>query len=400
MPQSVLVLNAGSSSVKFALYRVEGAELGTRLLRGQVAGIRETPQLIVTDGQHERRIAIHAGADPRNAPTRALGALLDWLDRELAGSRLAAVGHRVVHGGERFAAPVLVDAAVIRALRELVPIARLHQPYEIEAICALAARNPALPQVACFDTAFHRTLPEVAQMFPLPRAITDSGVRRYGFHGLSYAYIASTLPEHFAASAIAPEQARVVVAHLGSGSSLCALRGGRSIATTMGFTALDGLMMATRAGSVDPGILLYLLQERGMSIEELSDMLYHRSGLLGVSGSSANMSELLASDHPHARQAVALYVYCVVREAGALIACLGGIDGLVFTAGIGEHAAPVRERVCAALSWLGVELDPRANARHERRISTPASALPVWVVPTDEELVIARETLRAAFPAR
>lgn len=400
MPQSVLVLNAGSSSVKFALYRVEGAELGTRLLRGQVAGIRETPQLIVTDGQHERRIAIHAGADPRNAPTRALGALLDWLDRELAGSRLAAVGHRVVHGGERFAAPVLVDAAVIRALRELVPIARLHQPYEIEAICALAARNPALPQVACFDTAFHRTLPEVAQIFPLPRAITDSGVRRYGFHGLSYAYIASTLPEHFAASAIAPEQARVVVAHLGSGSSLCALRGGRSIATTMGFTALDGLMMATRAGSVDPGILLYLLQERGMSIEELSDMLYHRSGLLGVSGSSANMSELLASDHPHARQAVELYVYCVVREAGALIACLGGIDGLVFTAGIGEHAAPVRERVCAALSWLGVELDPRANARHERRISTPASALPVWVVPTDEELVIARETLRAAFPAR
>jgi acetate kinase len=400
MPQSVLVLNAGSSSVKFALYRVEGAELGTRLLRGQVAGIRETPQLIVNDGQHERRIAIDAGADPRKAPARALSALLDWLDRELAGSRLAAVGHRVVHGGEHFAAPVLVDAPVIRALRELVPIARLHQPYEIEAICALAARNPALPQVACFDTAFHRTLPEVAQLFPLPRAITDSGVRRYGFHGLSYAYIASTLPEHFAASAIAPEQARVVVAHLGSGSSLCALRGGRSIATTMGFTALDGLMMATRAGSVDPGILLYLLQERGMSIEQLSDMLYHRSGLLGVSGSSANMSELLASDHPHARQAVELYVYCVVREAGALIACLGGIDGLVFTAGIGEHVAPVRERVCAALSWLGIELDPQANARHERRISTPASALPVWVIPTDEELVIARQTLRAAFPAR
>jgi acetate kinase len=233
----------------------------------------------------------------------------------------------------------------------------------------------------------------------LPREIIDSGVRRYGFHGLSYAYIATRLPELLAGAAIAPEHARVLVAHLGSGSSLCALRGGRSIATTMGFTALDGLMMATRAGSVDPGILLYLMQERGMSAEQVSDMLYHRSGLLGVSGKSANMSELLACDDAHAREAVELYVYCLVREAGALIACLGGIDALVFTAGIGEHVAAVRERVCAELSWLGVVLDAAANARHEIRISSASSTLPVWVIPTDEELMIARETLRLTAAA-
>lgn len=289
-----------------------------------------------------------------------------------------------------------VDAAVIEALQALVPIARLHQPYEIDAIRALLAREPELPQVACFDTAFHRTLPHVAQLFPLPRAIIDSGVRRYGFHGLSYAYIASTLPQLLAGSSTAPEHARVIVAHLGSGSSLCALQGGRSIATTMGFTALDGLMMGTRSGSVDPGILLYLLQERGMSVEELSDMLYHRAGLLGVSGLSSDMSTLLASTHPHAREAVDLYVYYVVREAGALVASLGGIDAFVFTAGIGENAAPVRARVCAALAWLDIELDTQANARHERCISTPASAVSVWVVPTDEELMIARETLHTA----
>lgn len=396
MPSSILVLNAGSSSIKFALFRVGRGEPGERFLRGQVAGIRERPQLVFTDRQGKHTTPLDLGTDPREAPSRALNALLDWLQQELAAEPLAAVGHRVVHGGARFAAPVRVDAAVIEALQALVPIARLHQPYEIDAIRALLAREPELPQVACFDTAFHRTLPHVAQLFPLPRAIIDSGVRRYGFHGLSYAYIASTLPQLLAGSSTAPEHARVIVAHLGSGSSLCALQGGRSIATTMGFTALDGLMMGTRSGSVDPGILLYLLQERGMSVEELSDMLYHRAGLLGVSGLSSDMSTLLASTHPHAREAVDLYVYYVVREAGALVASLGGIDAFVFTAGIGENAAPVRARVCAALAWLDIELDTQANARHERCISTPASAVSVWVVPTDEELMIARETLHTA----
>jgi acetate kinase len=394
MSDSILVLNTGSSSIKFALYRVRGAELGERVLGGQVAEIRDSPRLVVADGQDRRALPLQPATDPAAAPAQALDQLLDWLDAELADERLSAIGHRVVHGGERFAAPVRIDDEAIRALQALVPIARLHQPYEIDAIRAMRTRKPDMPQVACFDTAFHRTLPTVAQLFPLPRTIIDSGVRRYGFHGLSYAYIATRLPELLADGPVAAVHARVVIAHLGSGSSLCALCGGRSIATTMGFTALDGLMMATRAGSVDPGILLYLMQERGMSADQVSDMLYHRSGLLGVSGKSANMSELLASDDPHAREAVELYVYCLVREAGALIACLGGIDALVFTAGIGEHVAAVRERVCAQLSWLGIALDEAANARHETRISAAASTIPVWVVPTDEELMIARETLR------
>ena len=395
MSESILVLNAGSSSIKFALYRVRGTELGERVLGGQVAGIRDAPQLdVITAANGRRSVPLERSAEPAAAPARALEQLLDWLDAELGAERLAAIGHRVVHGGERFAAPAPIDGDTIRALQALVPIARLHQPYEIDAICALRRRRPGIAQVACFDTAFHRTLPAVAQLFPLPREIIDSGVRRYGFHGLSYAYIATRLPELFASRAVAARQARVVVAHLGSGSSLCALRGGQSIATTMGFTALDGLMMATRAGSVDPGILLYLMQERGMSTEQVSDMLYYRSGLLGVSGKSANMSELIACDDAHAREAVALYVYCLVREAGALIACLGGIDALVFTAGIGEHVALVRERVCAELAWLGIALDADENARHDTCISAATSAIPVWVVPTDEELMIARETLR------
>jgi acetate kinase len=394
MSESVLVLNSGSSSIKFALYRVDAGALGDRLLGGQVAAIRDAPRLAATDARGRHTLALERPSSDAAAPAHALEQLLEWLQPRLAQSRLIAVGHRVVHGGERFTAPVLVDQPVIEALRALEPIARLHQPYELEAICALRVRMPGVPQVACFDTAFHSTLPPLARLFPLPRAIIDSGVRRYGFHGLSYAYVASTLPQLLASCGQEHAEARVIAAHLGSGSSLCALRGGRSVATTMGFTALDGLMMATRAGSVDPGILLYLLQERGMSAQALSDMLYQRSGLLGVSGMSSNMSELLASDEPHAHEAVALYVDCVVREAGALIATLGGLDALVFTAGIGEHAAPVRARVCAALGWLGIELDARANARHAQRISMPASSASVWVVPTDEELMIAREAVQ------
>lgn len=394
MSDSLLVLNAGSSSIKFALYAAHGSALGARTLGGQVANIAQAPRLQLQAGG-EQAFELEPPPDPVSAPVHALHRLLDWLEPRLRDQRLIAIGHRVVHGGERFAAPARIDERVIDALQALVPIARLHQPYEIDAILACRARRPEVAQVACFDTAFHHTLPQVARLFPLPRAIIDSGVRRYGFHGLSYAYIASRLPTLLAGSGNDPETARVVVAHLGSGSSMCALRGGRSIATTMGFTALDGLMMATRAGSIDPGILLYLLQERGMTPEQVSEMLYRRSGLLGVSGSSPDMQELLGRDDVHAREAVSLYEHYVVREAGALIATLGGIDALVFTAGIGQHAAPVRARVCAALSWLGLELDATANGGHAARISTARSRVSVWVVPTDEELVIAGETLRS-----
>jgi acetate kinase len=355
--------------------------------------------LHAADATGEHTLDLAAPADVAQAPVAALEHLVDWLEQRLQGARLLAIGHRVVHGGERFRQPVRVDDAVLAALQALVPIARLHQPYEIDAIEACRARHPGVAQVACFDTAFHHTLPHLARLFPLPRSIIDSGVRRYGFHGLSYDYIAGELPALLAPLGLDPAQARVVAAHLGSGSSMCALQGGRSIATTMGFTALDGLMMGTRSGSVDPGILLYLLQERGMSVDELSEMLYRRSGLLGVSGTSADMGELLARDDAHAREAVGLYVHHVVREAGALVAALGGIDAFVFTAGIGENAAPVRARVCAELAWLGIALDGQANERHARRISSADSRVSVWVVPTDEELVIARATLRLTADA-
>jgi acetate kinase len=396
MSESVLVLNAGSSSIKFALYRVHAAAIGEKLLGGQVAGIRKAPELTASDSQGRHSIALTPPPSGTEPSAHAVARLLEWLEPRLATAGLACIGHRVVHGGDRFLGPVKVDDEVFEALRALEPMARLHQPYELEAIRALRVRKPGLPQVACFDTAFHATLPPLARLYPLPRAIIDSGVRRFGFHGLSYAYIASKLPELLAGSHVEARNARVVAAHLGSGSSLCALRGGRSVATTMGFTALDGLMMATRSGSVDPGILLYLMQERGMDARELSEMLYYRSGLLGVSGASADMSELLACEQPHAREAVALYIDCMVREAGALIASLGGLDALVFTAGIGEHAAEVRSRVGAAFAWLGVDIDPDANARHALRISTASSSVSVWVVPTDEELVIAGETLGIA----
>ncbi|MCC6533827.1 MAG: acetate/propionate family kinase [Burkholderiales bacterium] len=386
MTESLLVLNAGSSSIKFAVYPLAGDGLGERSMRGQVAGIGQSPRLEASD-THGRSIAAEA-ASAVNTHGDALERLLAWLDTRGDVGRVIAAGHRVVHGGEKYAAPVRIDDGVIADLQALVPMARLHQPYEIDAILALRRRHAALCQVACFDTAFHRTLPQVAQQFPLPRAVIDSGVRRYGFHGLSYAYVAGKLEQVL----VNPGEARAVVAHLGSGSSMCAMRGGVSQATTMGFTVLDGLMMGTRSGSIDPGIVFYLIQERGMDVQRVSDLLYRHSGLLGVSGVTSDMRELLASAHPHAREAVDLYVYSVVREAGALIACLGGIDALVFTAGIGEHAAPVRQRVCEALAWLGIEVDTRANAQHALCISTGRSRVSVWVIPTDEELVIARAT--------
>jgi acetate kinase len=310
------------------------------------------------------------------------------LRARLGSDRLVGVGHRVVHGGAAYARPVRVDAQVLAALRELEPLAPLHQPNNLAPIAAILERNPALPQVACFDTAFHRTNPELAQMFALPYEYFEQGVRRYGFHGLSYEYVASTLPAIDARAAAG----RTVVLHLGNGSSLCALQGGISVASTMGFTALDGLMMGTRSGSIDPGVLLYLMDERGLSTRDLERLLYSDSGLLGVSGVSSDMRTLLASEAPRARLAIDLYCYRIRRELGSLAAALGGLDALVFTAGVGENAAAIRAAVCRDAGWLGVELDEQANAASATKISAPGSRVTVWRLPTNEELMIARQT--------
>ncbi|MDE2582063.1 MAG: acetate/propionate family kinase [Rhodospirillales bacterium] len=384
---AVLALNAGSSSVKFALFAVAAGEGLTRVAHGQIEGIGSAPHLLARDPAggvlEERRFAAAATHED------LLGILIDFVTGHLGGRALAAIGHRVVHGGTRFHRPERVTAEVLEALDALAPLAPLHQPHNLAPIRAIAATRPAVPQVACFDTGFHHTMPALATSFALPHAMTEAGIRRYGFHGLSYEFIARRL------RVLAPRLAagRVIVAHLGNGASLCAMAGGRSVDTTMGFTALDGLMMGTRSGSLDPGVVLHLIAQRGMTAAAVEDLLYHRCGLLGVSGISNDMRTLLDSDDPLAAAAVDLFVFRIGREAGALASSLGGLDGFVFTAGIGEHAAPVRAAVCARLGWLGVRLDPAANARGEGLISAADSPVAVWVVPTDEEAMIARHTL-------
>jgi acetate kinase len=379
MNDTILVLNAGSSSIKFSLF--DGAEA---LCDGAIDKLGPAAELHAhaADGAP----LVHRTLDATTHED-ALRVLLDWLESTFAANRLTAAGHRVVHGGTQYVAPVRVDDAVMADLRALIPLAPLHQPHNLGAIEAVAKLHPGLPQVACFDTAFHATQPPLATMFALPQAITDLGVRRYGFHGLSYEYIASRLPE-----VLGPDAARgrVVVAHLGSGASLCALRDGKSIATTMSFTALDGLMMGTRAGAIDPGVVLYLLEERRMGAAEIGDLLYKQSGLLGVSGVSDDMRVLEASADPRAKLAIDLFAYRVGRELGSLAAALGGLDALVFTAGIGEHSARIRRRVCEDAGWLGIELDDAANARGDICISQ--SRVSAWVVPTNEDLMIARHT--------
>ena len=391
MEQVLLVLNAGSSSLKFSLYADCPGDPELRL-RGQIEGLGDSPHFIARDAQGTLL------AEQRwNEPLEQSGAALHLVEflRGFNGRfELIAVGHRVVHGGAEFSEPTRVDAAVLDRLARFNPLAPLHQPHNLAAIRAIAARAPQLPQVACFDTAFHRRQPELAQLFALPDAITARGVRRYGFHGLSYEYIASVLPQVDPATA----RGRVVVAHLGNGASLCAMASGRSMASTMGFTAVDGLPMGTRCGSLDPGVILYLLDELQMDARAIERLLYKESGLLGVSGISSDMRELLASDSPRAVLAVELFVYRIGREIGSLAAALGGLDALVFPAGIGEHAVAIRERVCRAAAWLGVELDPDANAAGRQRISTAGSAVSAWVIPTDEELMIARHTLRTLSP--
>lgn len=381
MAPVILTLNAGSSSLKFALYK--GAD--ENILRGVVEGVGQAPHVSLT-APHMRRL------DPPDLAGSSyegmLDTLLQWLNAHLDGDVIGAVGHRIVHGGQRFVDPVRINEAVLAELDALVPLAPLHQPHNLAAIRAIARAQPALPQIGCFDTAFHRTMPAVATRLALPRALGDAEMRRYGFHGLSYEFIASRLRQ------VAPALARgrVIVAHLGSGASLCAMRDGRSIETTMGFSTLDGLVMGTRPGCLDAGAVLYLMQSRGMTAKAVEDLLYHRSGLLGVSGISGDMRELAASARPEAREAIELFTYRVAGEAGRLAAALGGLDGLVFTAGIGEHDAALRAEVCRRLAWLGVVPDPAANEGGQGRISTDASPIEVWVVPTDEEAVIARHT--------
>ncbi|WP_235840012.1 acetate/propionate family kinase [Derxia lacustris] len=400
---AILVINAGSSSVKFAVFETDGHDLREpAALHGQVEGIGSAPRLRAKDAHGatlaDDALPVDAAASLETAYDAALAELLRWIAAHEVGFAIEAIGHRVVHGGPLHAAPVVVDEAVLAELDRYVPLAPLHQPHNLDAIRALARIEPGAVQIACFDTAFHRGQPAVAQRFALPRRFEAAGVRRYGFHGLSYEYIAGRLPEVLGARA----DGRVIVAHLGNGASLCALSQRRSIASTMGFSALDGLMMGTRTGSIDPGVLLYLLDTEKMDSARISTLLYKESGLLGVSGISADMRTLLASAAPEAAEAVELFCYRIAREIGSLAAALGGLDALVFTAGIGEHAAEVRARVTAACGWLGLRLDPEANAAGRLRLESADSAGLVACIPTDEEVMIARHALpalRARLPA-
>jgi acetate kinase len=375
------VINAGSSSLKFSFYEGE-----RRLFTGQVDGIGARPSASAIGPDGEKIKPPDLGATPPTVPSEVLPAILPWAKDRLGERRLGALGHRVVHGGLRYSRPARVTPELLAELEALVPLAPLHEPYNLVPIKMAMSLNPELPQVACFDTAFHRTAPEVDQAFALPYSFYDEGIRRYGFHGLSYEYIASVLPE------LAPEIAngRVVVAHLGNGCSACAMRDRVSVATTMGFTALDGLPMGTRCGELDAGVVLYLMQQKGMSPDELVDLLYKRSGMLGLSSISSDFRELLASDNPRAHFAVEVFCNRVARHIASLAAALGGLDGVVFTAGVGENAAPVRGAICRACAWLGLELDEAANKEHSKRISAPNSRIGAYVIRTDENLMIAR----------
>ena len=387
MDEYTLVLNAGSSSLKFCIYRRSGSAPWQLEARGQIEGIGTAPQLSAKDGSGGELVDQKLDAKVCDGRS-AIDSLAEWIRSRYQGASVRAVGHRVVHGGPSYARPTLVTPQVLEDLRELIPLAPLHQPHNLAAIEAVFERLPDVPQVACFDTAFHRGQPAVAEVVPLPRELCRGGVQRYGFHGLSYEYIASVLPE------VAPEIAerRVIVAHLGSGASLCALRERKSVDSTLGFTALDGLCMGTRPGALDPGVVLYLFQNLGLSDKEVESVLYKKSGLLGISGVSNDMRDLLESREPGARLAVDYFVYRAAKEIGALAAVLEGIDALVFCAGIGERSVEIRRRICEASRWLGLELDAEANARGGPRISSARSSVSAWVIPTNEELMIARHT--------
>ncbi|NTU83992.1 MAG: acetate kinase [Chloroflexales bacterium] len=390
MGKSIVVLNAGSSSIKFEVFDTSAEAALTRRFEGLIEGIGTAPRFVAKDPQGQ---VIHetswATGQPGTNHAAALEHLVAWLDPQLDEAGLLGVGHRVVHGGLAYSEALVIDEAILNDLERFVPLAPLHQPHNLAGIRAAAAFLRGVPQVACFDTAFHRRRPPIADRFAIPDELHSEGVQRYGFHGLSYEYVAGALAE------VAPEIAggRVVVAHLGNGASMCAIRDGRAVDSTMGFTALDGLPMGTRCGAIDPGVLLYLMQEHGMDRAAIEALLYKRSGLLGISGVSNDMRELQASAEPRAALAIDYFVYRIGRELGALAATMGGLDGLIFTAGIGENAAEIRARVCRDAAWLGVELDEAANRERGPRISTAVSRTSAWVIPTDEELQIARHTL-------
>ena len=389
MSDAILVLNAGSSSIKFSVFLVQSDRLEL-LLNGQTEGLYTAPRFKAKDAAGEALEGREWDKGTRLGHDGAIEHLIGFLRGHRGDHRLIAIGHRVVHGGLNYAEPTLVNAEVLTNLEKLVPLAPLHQPHNLAPIRIVAERTPDMPQVACFDTAFHRAQPELAQAFALPPAITDRGVRRYGFHGLSYEYIASALPGIDAKAAAG----RVIVAHLGNGASMCAIKAGKSMASTMGFTAVDGLPMGTRSGALDPGVVLYLMDEMKMDARAIEKLIYQESGLLGVSGISSDMRALLESKEPRAKLAVDLFVYRIGRELGSLAAALGGLDAVVFTGGFGERAVAIRERVCRDAGWLGIELDPAANGKDGPRISTTASRVPAWVMPTNEELMIARHTRR------
>lgn len=385
MNDVILTANSGSSSLKFALYPAAGA--GEALLKGEVTGIGTQPVLSARLNDEALTVTEPLDRIPADAAH-------DWLVTQLLEKLLSkyvafnpvAVGHRVVHGGRDFKGPVLIDAEVRRRLEDLVSLAPLHQPHNLSAIDAIAQRAPELPQVACFDTSFHRTLPRLAQIFALPRQLADEGVLRYGFHGLSYDHIAGVLPRYLGERA----EGRVIVAHLGNGASMCAMQGRRSVATSMGFTALDGLVMGRRCGALDVGVVLHLIEQKGMSVPEIHHMLYRESGLLGVSGISNDMRVLEASDDPRAREAIDLFCHRAISEIGALTATLGGLDALIFTAGIGENSAVIRQNIADGMAWLGARIDPYANARGDTALHRPDSRIGLYRIETDEEAVIAR----------
>ncbi|EPJ85099.1 acetate kinase [Pseudomonas sp. CFII64] len=389
----ILVLNAGSSSIKFALFdAASGQPARTPLWGGKVEGITGPDPVISENGSQDQPLAL----DKDQPYHDALGHIRQRVMAQLGGRTLRAIAHRVVHGGIKYANPVLIDAQVLADLKSYIPLAPLHQPFALEAIETLLQTRPDLTQVVCFDTAFHQTLPDVEKILPLPWSAWENGLRRYGFHGLSYCYQSIALAERYGDQA----RGRTLVAHLGSGASLCGMRDLKSVATTMGFSALDGLMMGTRSGAMDPGAVIFLMEIWKLSLEKVSHILYHESGLLGVSGISSDPRALLAveADEPRAAMALALYLRRFIHEAGALVAALGGLDMLVFTAGIGEHNAAIRARMCAGLHYLGVELDEAANQANAPVISTPASKVKVVVEPTHEEWVVAREAYRLTEP--
>lgn len=388
MSEHIIVFNAGSSSLKFSLFEASNLALS---FHGQVDDIPDTPKLIIKD-EDNNEVLCQEGFEPGHSS--AISILFNWIESHSDGIEIIAAGHRVVHGGRNLSTPEIVDEFILEELKSLIPLAPLHQPHNIAVIEVFVKLHPDIKQIACFDTAFHHTLSKEAEQFALPRELTEEGIIRYGFHGLSYQYIASVLPEYMGDKA----NGRIIVAHLGNGASLCAIKDFKSIATTMGFTALDGLIMGTRCGNIDPGVILYLLEEKGMSPADITDLLYKESGLKGISGISHDMRDLLQSDAEQAKQAINLFCYQASKQLVGLITDLGGLDAIVFTAGIGEGSGVIRKNICDRLDWMGVELADSENDANQSKISSNSSKVEVYVIPTDEEQIIASMTIDAISP--